>query len=434
MEGTEELTQSLGRELYNSVQKTAPLMGTVYWWKQKAMMWFADDENLRTQMLRFVDVFPVLRTTKEKQEHMNEYLFQGVRKPPFLFRMGEAMCKLGIGAELVTAMAGQGVKIMGQHFVVGPKPTEVYKAVKNLQKEGSDYTLDVLGEAVLSEVEADKHMEKYISFIEQLYALGCSSINLSLKLSALYSQFDPLNIDGCVEAKNRLRKILRTAKVKGASVTVDAEQLAYREIVLSIFMDIFNEEEFRNFKNAGIAMHTYFLDSEARIKEVIQWAKTRRTPILMRLVKGAYWDWEVIAAKQKGLPIPVYQEKWQTDMNYERCTSLVLDNNDIVRLAVASHNYRTIVQAMAKSKSLGVAPDKLEFQVLMGMGDPLKKAIPMLGYTVTVYVPSGELLPGMAFLVRRIIENTSQTGFLFLSIGAGLPIEELMECPQAVAI
>ncbi len=434
MQIVEQLTRSLGRELYNSVQKTTPSMATTYWWKQKAIMWFADDENLRTQMLRFVDVFPVLRTTQEKREHMKEYLFQGVRRPPFLFQMGDVMCKLGLGAELVTAIAGLGVKIMGQHFVVGATPKEVLKAVKDLQKEGSGYTLDVLGEAVLSESEADKHMEKYISFIERLYTLGCSPINLSLKLSALYSQFDPLNIEGCEEAKNRLRKILRAANSRGASVTIDAEQLAYRAMVLRIFMDIFKEEEFKEFKNAGIAMHTYFLDSEARIEEVIQWARTRRTPIMMRLVKGAYWDWEVIAAKQKGLPIPVYQEKWQTDMSYERCTRLVLENSDVVHLAVASHNFRTIAQAMANFEFLGIAPGKLEFQVLMGMGDHLKKAILGMGYPVTVYVPSGELLPGMAFLVRRIIENTSQTGFLFLSMGERVPVEELIENPHAAAV
>ena len=431
MQNVEEMTQSLGRDLYEAVQRTTPTFGSSYWWKEKAMMWFAGDEEVRTQLLRFVDVYPVLRSAKDKKVHLQEYLFQGVSHPPFLFKLGGAMCRFDPTAGLVMAVADLGIRIMAKYFVVGPKPAEVSRAIAGLQKEGASYTLDVLGEAVLSDAEADKHMEKYIGFVEQLAALGCKPINLSVKLSGLCAQFDPLNIKSCNQARDRLRKILRVAKAKGASVTIDAEQYAYRTLVLNIFKDTFNEEEFRDFENAGIAMHTYFLDSEEKIRDIIQWARARKTPILMRLVKGAYWDWEVIAAKQKGTAIPVFAEKWQTDVSYERCTELVLENSDVVHLAVASHNYRTIAQAMAKSRAMGVPTDRLEFQVLMGMGDPLKKAIPRLGFPVCVYVPSGDVVPGMSYLVRRIIENTSQTGFLFLSIGAGLTIDKLMAIPQA---
>jgi len=435
MASVEDLTQSLGRELFTLVRKETRPIIRPFWWKEKAIMWFARDDNLRTQMLRFVDVFPVLQTTAEKTQHMREYLIQGLPRTPALFRIADALGRFPIGANIVASVAEQGVKTIGQHFIVGPTPEEILIAIRKLQKEGVSYTLDILGEAVLSEYEADEYMGKYISFMEQLSSLGCPHIDLSLKLSALYSQFDPIDFAGSVEAvKNRLRKILRVAKTMAAPVTLDAEQSQYRDMTINIFMEILDEEEFKNFENAGIAMHTYFLDSEGKIRDLIGWAKGRTTPILVRLVKGAYWDWETITAAQKGVPSPVYGEKWQTDASFERCTNLLLENCDVIRLAVASHNIRSIAQAMAKASILDVPRDRLEFQVLLGMGDRLKKAILRMGYPMRVYMASGELLPGMGYLVRRIIENTSQTGFLFQSLGTGVPVEELLKSPQGTML
>ena len=435
MTSVEDLTQSLGRELFTLVQKeTRPIIKS-FWWKEKAIMWFAKDDNLRTQMLRFVDVFPVLQTTAEKKQHMREYIIQGLPHTPPIFRIADALSRFPMGAKIVASVAEQSVKTVGQHFIVGPTPEEVLIVIRKLQKEGAGYTLDVLGEAVLSESEADKYMQKYISFMEQLSSLDCPHIDLSLKLSALYSQFDPVDFEGSVEAvKNRLRRILRVAKTMAAPVTLDAEQSQYRDLTLKIFMEILDEEEFKNFENAGIAMHTYFLDSEEKISDLIDWAKGRATPILVRLVKGAYWDWEIITAAQKRWSIPVYREKWQTDASFERCTDLLLENCDVIRLGVASHNIRSIAQAMAKASILNVPRDRLEFQVLLGMGDLLKKAILRMGNSVKVYMASGELLPGMGFLVRRIIENTAQTGFLFQSLGTGVPVKELLESPQGTRL
>lgn len=428
MTSVEDLTQSLGRELFTLVRKETQPIIRPFWWKEKAIMWFARDDNLRTQMLRFVDVFPVLQTTAERNQHMREYLIQGLPRVPPLFRIADALSRFPIGANIVASVAEWGVKTIGQHFIVGPTPEEVLIAIRKLQKEGASYTLDVLGEAVISESEADKYMQKYISLIEQLSSPDYPRINLSVKLSALSSQSDPEAI------KNRLRKILRVVKKMAVPVTVDAEQYQYRDMTINIFMGIFDEEEFKDFEGAGIAMHSYFLDSEQKIREVIDWAKGRATPILVRLVKGAYWDSEITTAVQKGWPIPVYREKWQTDMCFERCTDLLLENCDVIRLAVASHNIRSIAQAMAKASILDVPRDRLEFQVLLGMGDRLKKAILRMGNSVRVYIASGELLPGMGYLVRRIIENTSQTGFLFQSLGTGVPVEELLKSPQGTML
>jgi len=306
MTSVEDLTQSLGRELFTLAQKEARPIIKSFWWKEKAIMWFARDDNLRTQMLRFVDVFPALQTAAEKKQHMREYLIQGLPHTPPIFRIADALSRFPIGANLVASVAEQSIKTVSQQFITKSTPEEVLIAIRKLQKEGVSYTLDILGEAVLSEYEADEYMGKYISFMEQLSSLDCPRIDLSLKLSALYSQFDPIDFAGSVETvKNRLRKILRVAKNMAAPVTLDAEQSQYLDMTLTIFMEILDEEEFKNFENAGIAMHAYFLDSEGKIRGLIDWAKGRTTPILVRLVKGAYWDWETIAAAQKGVPSPV---------------------------------------------------------------------------------------------------------------------------------
>jgi len=118
MTSVEDLTQSLGRELLTLVQKeTRPIINP-YWWKGKAIMWLARDDNLRTQMLRFVDVFPVLKTTEEKNQHMREHFIQGLQRTPPIFRIADASSRFPIGAKIVASVAEQGIKIIGQHFIV----------------------------------------------------------------------------------------------------------------------------------------------------------------------------------------------------------------------------------------------------------------------------------------------------------------------------
>jgi len=135
MASVEDLTQSLGRELFTLVRKETRPIIRPFWWKEKAIMWFARDDNLRTQMLRFVDVFPVLQTTAEKTQHMREYLIQGLPRTPALFRIADALGRFPIGANIVASVAEQGVKTIGQHFIVGPTPEEILIAIRKLQKE-----------------------------------------------------------------------------------------------------------------------------------------------------------------------------------------------------------------------------------------------------------------------------------------------------------
>ena len=148
------------------------------------------------------------------------------------------------------------------------------------------------------------------------------------------------------------------------------------------------------------------------------WVLSRGAPITIRLVKGAYWDYEVLSARRLGWPEPVYLEKWQSDASFERCTRFLLRHHDRLRPAFGSHNVRSLAHAIAAAEAMGLPPSAYELQTLYGMGDAIQGALVDRGNRVRVYTPYGALLPGMAYLVRRLLENTSNESFLKLSSAA----------------
>jgi RHH-type proline utilization regulon transcriptional repressor/proline dehydrogenase/delta 1-pyrroline-5-carboxylate dehydrogenase len=151
----------------------------------------------------------------------------------------------------------------------------------------------------------------------------------------------------------------------------------------------------------------------------------------VRLVKGAYWDHELVEARQHGWPTPVFEHKADTDRNFEALTRRLLDaraGGDGVRVAIASHNLRSVSHAIAYNRLTGGRPEDLELQVLRGLGDPLQAAIAAQGLRVRTYCPVGDLVAGMAYLVRRLLENTSNESFLHEQ-ARGVPLEELLAVP-----
>jgi RHH-type proline utilization regulon transcriptional repressor/proline dehydrogenase/delta 1-pyrroline-5-carboxylate dehydrogenase len=148
----------------------------------------------------------------------------------------------------------------------------------------------------------------------------------------------------------------------------------------------------------------------------------------VRLVKGAYWDHEVAEARQHGWGVPVFTDKAECDRNFETLTRRLLDARPLVRVAIASHNLRSIAHAMAWNRLRGGRPEDLELQVLRGLGDDLAVALARGGARVRVYSPVGDLVAGMAYLVRRLLENTSNESFL-LAEEQGVPLERLLTAP-----
>src|SRR5207248_10973903 len=157
----------------------------------------------------------------------------------------------------------------------------------------------------------------------------------------------------------------------------------------------------------------------------------RGTPVWVRLVKGAYWDFETVVAAQQNWPTPVFEQKAETDANFEKQTEFLIRHHDLLRPAIGSHNVRSVAHALALEEAHGLPPGTVEFQMLYGMADEIKTALVRMGRRVRVYTPFGELLPGMAYLVRRLLENTSNQSFLRAGFLEHVPEEQLLMNPLA---
>ena len=178
-------------------------------------------------------------------------------------------------------------------------------------------------------------------------------------------------------------------------------------------------------------LQAYLRDSPDLCERIVEWARCARraNPLFVRLVKGAYWDHEIVEARQHGWESPVFEVKADSDRNFETLTRRLLDARaGGIRVAIASHNLRSIAHAIAYNRSTGAPDADLELQVLRGLGDDLQHALVARGHRVRTYCPVGDLVAGMAYLVRRLLENTSNESFLH-EHASGRPLQELLAAP-----
>lgn len=287
---------------------------------------------------------------------------------------------------------------------------------------------------MITEREAESYLQSYLDLITELSTQAqkwatvpeidmadgenLPKVQVSVKLTAFYSQFDPVDPDGGkIKVCDRIRTLLRHAKEYGAAVHFDMEQYNYKDVTIAILQELLMEDEFRSRTDIGVTIQGYLRDSENDLRKWINWAKRRGNPITVRLVKGAYWDQETIKSRQNHWTQPVFNQKPETDINYENLTRLLLENHQYLYGAIASHNVRTQASAIAIAESLGIPKRRFECQILYGMGESLAKAIVKKGYRVRVYAPYGKLLPGMAYLIRRLLENTANSSFFTAKFG-----------------
>lgn len=449
-QAVEAETQSIGRELWSLLERRAPSVFERRWWDDRILSWAMSDESIKVQMFRFVDVLPMLRTHESVTRHLQEY-FDDVREHlPWAARLGlDVAPPNSVLGRALAVNARNNARRMAQRFIAGTTVDEVLQAVARMRKAGFAFTLDLLGEAVMSEREADAYQQSYLDLIEGLapevngwaenIQIDCDEngpiprVNVSLKLSALFSQFSPADPVGTSEhVGSRLRPILRLAREQNAYVHVDMEQYSYKDLTLSIFKQILLEDEFRDFADVGIVIQTYLPDAGKDLSELLSWVKKRGTPVTVRLVKGAYWDYESVISASHGWALPVYRQKWQSDDNFERQTHLLMENHRWLRPAFASHNLRSVAHAIAWAKQLNVPEGAYEIQMLYGMGGERAQLFSEMGHRVRGYTPFGELIPGMAYLVRRLLENTSNDSFLRHSFAEDVTVEELFMKPDDV--
>ncbi|MFS4460637.1 L-glutamate gamma-semialdehyde dehydrogenase [Bdellovibrio sp. HCB2-146] len=413
-------------------------------WYGSIMEWSMKNEKFKTNMFRFVDVLPSLNSGDEVARHLKEYFSEDGGALPPVFNVG-----LGLGSLAPGLMAGairKNVTAMAKMFITGESPDEALPVLKKARKNKMTFTVDILGEATLSEKEAQDYSGKCMELINWLakdsekwdevpqidrdHEGALPKVNVSVKMTALYSQIKDLAWDETKKAlKDRLRPIFRAGMEKGLFVNLDMEQYSVKHLTLEVFTELINEPEFKNYKFFGIVIQAYLRDSFEDVKSLTDFAQKRGTPFWIRLVKGAYWDYETIEAEQRGWPVPVYTNKAESDANYEVCAKYLLENIKTIRPAFASHNVRTLAACMIYAEKLNIPKEALEFQMLYGMAEPIKKTIVDMGYRMREYAPVGELIPGMAYLVRRLLENTSNESWLRGKFADGKTTAELLKDP-----
>ncbi len=429
----EAKTREAGREIHAAMSGAPPAFDSARW-LGRIMDWAIKNDDFKLRLFRFIDVLPSLKTDELTVRILHEY-FSGETEIPKIISSGIGMLsKAGLIPHLAVPLIRKSVESVAREFIAGKGAEDALAALDDLRKDGTDFSIDLLGEVVVSEKEARMYAGRYHSLLDVLRARFSTGArpDVSIKVSSFYSQLDPIDWSGSIEkATEGLHPLFRKAKDLGISITFDMEHYYYKGLIIAILKNLLEKEEFREFPSIGIALQAYLKDTANDVTELIDWARAQGRRIAIRLVKGAYWDYEVVVNRQKGWPEPVFLNKEETDGSFERLTRFLFENIDTVRPAIASHNLRSISHAIACAEALNVPKESFEFQMLYGMAEPLRKAVRERGFNVRVYAPVGDLIPGMAYLVRRLLENTSNESFLRKSFGEQLPLEELIEAPQA---
>jgi RHH-type proline utilization regulon transcriptional repressor/proline dehydrogenase/delta 1-pyrroline-5-carboxylate dehydrogenase len=412
---------------------------------ERLMDWAMARPAFKAELFRFVDVFPALDGDEDVLRHAAEY-FEGTDVPRALDFGIDVAEHVPFGSTLTASVARRNIARMAGQFIVGQTPAEAVAGLEALWRKGSAHTVDLLGEKTVVEAEADRYAARVVDLMTTLARSARSwapddhlerddlgplpRVNVSIKPTALATHMEPLSADEAVEgAKARIRPLLRLALEHDVHVHVDMEHADVKDITLRLVRELLDEQELARV-SLGVVIQAYLRDSRDDLAEVISWSAGREVPLTVRLVKGAYWDTETVRARAEGWPVPVYEHKVETDANYERCVRLLHDHHGEVRAAFASHNLRSLAYAVAYGQELGLPDSGFELQMLHGMAEPVHAAARRLGFRHRVYAPVGEVIPGMAYLVRRLLENTSNESFVRHRFAEGKALEPLLAPPR----
>ncbi len=438
----------IGERLYSEAINSTPSIFDKRKWEGKVLEWAMKDEKFKTQLFRFIDVLPSLKSDFSVIKILKEYFSGEFLDLLGIFKLGaENIPERGLMAKAAARAIRTNVRRFAKQFIAGSSIEDAQEKLQSLRGNGYAISSYLLGETVVSDKEADRYIDMNLNLLDSLSPVynrwphsstldedrnaDIPKMNLSVKMSSVYSQIDPADWEGALKnTKDGLRRILRKAKTEGASFTCDMENYYLKDLTIAVFKSLLEEDEFKDFQFAGIAIQAYLRDAADDLKSLIEWTRKNRRILTIRLVKGAYWDYETVVNRQIGWPVPVFLTKDETDLNFEALTSVLLKNIDVVRPAIGTHNIRSIASAIAVTEELGLPVNSIEFQMLYGMAEPVRDVLQKMGYRVRVYSPIGELIPGMAYLIRRLLENTSNESFLRRSFVEKSSLQELMRTPE----
>ncbi len=437
----------VGRQVFGDLGDTDPSLLDPRYLNSLLMRWSMGQPEFKVNLFRLVDVLPTLSSNQAIAEHVREYLIPPANKMHPSLGWFISLCEQPLLANVAAFMVKQGVKQMASMFIAGDSPTAALPVLRRLRGERYSFTVDLLGEFCVCEKEANEYLNRYLDAIETFggtipswkegrpiiegHPGEISPVCISVKLSALYSQTNALNFERSVSVlSERLAEIARRVKRYGALMYVDAEDSGNNSIIYEAFKRVFGSAEFIDLPYPGIVIQAYAKHSEARVDEMLAFARQRGSPIAIRLVKGAYWDFERVVSSQNDWEFPLWSKKQSSDAHYEHLSRKLLDNHTLCLPAFGSHNIRSLSHACCYAESIGLSKSDFEVQVLYGMAEPIARAFRNRGHLVRMYVPLGELLPGMGYLVRRLLENTSNESFLRHTFFAEDEVSTLLREPH----
>ncbi len=345
------------------------------------------------------------------------------------------------GEPLIRKGVDMAMRLMGEQFVTGETISAALANARKLEEKGFRYSYDMLGEAALTAADADAYM---ISYQQAIHAIGKASNGrgiyegpgISIKLSALHPRYSRAQYDRVLEELYpRLKSLTLLARQYDIGINIDAEEADRLEISLDLLEKLCFEPELEGWHGIGFVIQAYMKRCPFVIDYLIDLATRSRRRLMIRLVKGAYWDSEIKRAQMEGLEgYPVYTRKVYTDVSYLACAKKLLAVPNLIYPQFATHNAHTLA-AIYHLAGQNYYPGQYEFQCLHGMGEPLydqvvgKIADGKLNRPCRIYAPVGTHETLLAYLVRRLLENGANTSFVNRIADGTLPLDELVANP-----
>jgi RHH-type transcriptional regulator, proline utilization regulon repressor / proline dehydrogenase / delta 1-pyrroline-5-carboxylate dehydrogenase len=351
-----------------------------------------------------------------------------------------------IGEPVARAALRQAMRVLGHQFVMGRDIGAALERTHGSSESRYAYSFDMLGEAAITALDAQRYFEKYRDAISAVGRHASAREpatdrpGISVKLSALHPRYEFLQRERVVrELAPKLLELVRQAREVGIALTVDAEEADRLELSLQLIDLVLVSEVTAGYGGFGLAVQAYQKRAYGVLQWLLQQTRQRRRQITVRLVKGAYWDTEIKRAQERGLAgFPVFTRKINTDVSYLACARLLSEHLDLIYPQFATHNAHTV--AYVSQLMAAVGPGRFEYQRLHGMGEELYEQVLddrdsslEARPACRVYAPVGpheDLLP---YLVRRLLENGANTSFVNRILDERLPAEQIIMDPIAEA-
>ena len=348
-----------------------------------------------------------------------------------------------LGEPVIRKAVRQSMELMGSQFVMGVTIAKALKRAKPVESKGYTFSYDMLGEGARTMEDADRYFESYMNAIKEIgeAAKGLGPINspgISIKLSAIHPRYEFTHYQRVMEELvPRLKMLAMEAKKYDIGLTIDAEEADRLDISLDVIEAVFSDDDLGEWQGFGMAVQAY----QKRAIYVIDWirelTKSNQRKMMVRLVKGAYWDTEIKNSQAEGFDgFPVFTRKASTDVSYQACAKKLLDHRDTIYPQFASHNaytVSTILEMDAESnfyKSENKMHKGFEFQRLHGMGESLfNQVVNNEKVACRVYAPVGAHVNLLAYLVRRLLENGANSSFVNNIVDENISVESLLVDP-----